>query len=191
MNYKKILLLKEGVEIFSKYGFDNLVIKDLEKQAGIRKGTFFEYFDTTEKFAKDCYIFVVAKLLKSNTEYISKLDKELPFEEISRKVWFNTIGWWLNEKESFHFFEKFKCCKYYLENSEFIIEASNPYIEFAEYGQKKGHLKDMPTDFLYELVLIQILNTVRYIEKCPKLISDKAFLALSFDALWDSIKKKD
>lgn len=191
MNYKKILLLKEGVKIFSEKGFEDLVIKDIEKKAGIRKGTFFEFFDTKEKFAKDCYIFVVSKLLKSNTAYISKLEKELTFEEISREVWFNTIAWWLNEKESFYFFEKFKCCKYYLENSEFIMEASQPYIEFAEIGQKKEHIKDMPTDFLYELVLIQILNTVRYIEKRPKLISDKEFLALSFDALWDSIKKRD
>lgn len=191
MNYKKILLLKEGVKIFAENGFENLIIKDLEKQSGVRKGSFFEFFDTTEKFAKECYIFVVDKLLTSNTEYISKLEKELSFEEISKKVWFNTIAWWLNENESFIFFQKFKCSKYYLENPEFVLEVSKPYIEFGTIGQKKGFLKDMPSDFLYELVLIQILNTVRYIQRFPKLISDKEFLALSFDALWDSIKVKD
>lgn len=191
MNYKKILLLKEGIKIFGNKGFEDLRVRDLERGAEIRKGTFFEFFDTTEKFAKECYLYVVDRLLKSNIEYISKLDKELSFEEISKKVWFNTIAWWLNEKEAFLFFQKFKCSKYYMEDPEFVLEASKTYIEFSEIGQKNGLIKVMPSDFLYELVLNQIMNTVLYIIRFPKLISDKEFLALSFDALWDSIKHKE
>jgi len=188
MNYKEILLIKEGINIFGENGFEHLRIPDLEKQAGIRKGTFFEFFDTTEKFARECYVYVVEKLLKSNTEYISKLDSQLPFSSISREVWFNTIAWLLNEKESFRFFQHFKCSKYYIENPEFVLNVCKPYLEFAEAGQKNGVLKSMPLDFLYELAQNQILTTVEYILKYPKLISDKEFLAISFDALWESIR---
>lgn len=191
MNYKKILLLKEGIKTFGEKGFEDLRVPELEKRAGIRKGSFFEFFDTTEKFAKECYLYVVEKLLNSNTQYISKLEKGLTFEEISRKVWFNTIAWWLNELESFHFFQKFKCSKYYLEDPEFILEASRPYIDFSDIGRKNGLIKNMPPDFMYELVLMQIMNTVQYIKRFPKLISDKDFLAISFNALWDSIKLKE
>ena len=191
MNYKKILLIKEGLKIFGRQGFENLRIADLEKQAGIRKGSFFEFFDTTEKFARECYLYIVNKLLKSNKEFITKLEKGLSFDEISKNVWFNTIAWLLNEKESFQFIQKFKCSKYYLENPEFILKASQPYIEFSEVGQSKGIIKSMPTDFLYELALNQILTTVEYIKRNPKLISDKDFLAISFDALWESIRIKD
>jgi len=165
MNCRKVLLLKQGVKIFAEQGFEGLIITNLEKQSGVRKGSFFEFFDTKEKFAKDCYLFVVEELLTSNTEYISKLEEELSFEEICRKVWFNTIAWWLNEIEAFNFFQKFKCSKYYLDNAEFVLEIAQPYVEFGSIGQKKGLLKDMPSDFLYELVLIQILNTVRYIQR--------------------------
>lgn len=191
MNYKEILLIKEGIKVFGEKGFENLRITDLEKEAGIRKGTFFEFFDTTEKFAKECYLYVVNSLLKSNTEYISKLDENLPFTELSKKVWFNTIAWLLSEKECFRFFQTFKSSKYYLENPEFILKASQPYLEFAEAGQSKKFLKSMPIDFLFELTQNQIITTVEYIGKHPKLISDKEFLAISFDSLWDSIRNKD
>lgn len=191
MNYKEILLIKEGINIFGEKGFDNLRITDLEKQAEVRKGSFFEFFDTTEKFAKECYLYVVEGLLKSNTEYISKLEKELSFTEISKKVWFNTIAWLLNEKESFRFIQQFKCSKYYLENPEFVLKASKPYLDFAEAGQNQKVLKSMPSDFLFELVQNQILTTVEYIKKHPTLISDKDFLAISFDALWESIRNRD
>jgi AcrR family transcriptional regulator len=188
MNYKEILLIKEGIKIFGEKGFEDFRITNLEKRAGTRKGTFFEFFDTTEKFAKGCYLYVADKMLISNIEYISKLENELSFDEISKKVWFNTIAWWLHEIESFHFIQKFKSSKYYLDDPDFILEASKPYLDFTEIGQNKGFLKDMPLDFLYELALNQILNTVQYIEKHPKLISDKEFLAISFGALWDSIR---
>ena len=188
MNYKKILLIKEGIKIFGKKGFEDFRPAELEKQAGIRKGTFFEFFDTTEKFAKECCLYIVDKLLKSNTEYISKLEKELSFDEISKEVWFNTIAWWLNEIEAFHFFQKFKNTKYYLEDPEFVLEVSQPYLDFTEIGQNNGFIKSMPSDFLYEIASNQILTTVQYIQDHPKLISDKEFLAISFETLWDSIK---
>lgn len=191
MNYKKILLIKEGIKIFGEKGFDNFRIRELEKRAGIRKGSFFEFFDTTEKFAKDCFLYIGDRISKSNTEYISKLDKGLSFEEISKKVWFNTIAWWLNEEEAFDFFLKFKCSKYYLEDTEFVMEVSEAYIELGRVGQNTSLIKMMPLDFLYELVLIQVVNTVIYIRRLPKLISDKEFLAITFDALWDSIKYKE
>ncbi|PHR46726.1 MAG: hypothetical protein COA32_09600 [Fluviicola sp.] len=191
MNYKKILLIKEGVKIFGKKGFEDFRPARLEKQAGIRKGTFFEFFDTTEKFAKECCLFTVDKLLKSNTEYISKLEKELSFDEISKEVWFNTIAWWLNENEAFHFFQKFKNTKYYLEDPEFVLEVSQPYLDFIKIGQNNGFIKSMPPDFLYEIASNQILTTVQYIQDHPKLISDKEFLAISFETLWDSIKVRE
>lgn len=190
MNYKKILLIKEGIKTFGEKGFENLRIADLEKRAGIRKGSFFEFFDTTEKFAKECYLYIVDKLLKSNTEYISKLEKDLSFHKIGKEVWFNTIAWLLNESESFQFIQKFNSSKYYLENPEFVRKISQPYLDFSEVGQNNGFLESMPLDFLYELSQNQVLTTVEYIRKHPKLISDRDFLATSYNALWESIRFK-
>lgn len=190
MHCKKVRLIIEGIKIFADSGFEDFKIKDVEKNARIRKGSFFEVFDTTEQFAKECYLYTVNSLLESNTQYIAKLEKGLTYDEISREVWFNTIAWWLNDIDNYYFFCKFRNSKYYQENLEFIEEAAKPYLDFSTVGLSKGYLKPIPVDFLYELVVVQIMNTVAYIQRYPTLISDSDFLALSFDSLWDSIKKR-
>ncbi|MEX1191635.1 MAG: hypothetical protein WEA99_06640 [Brumimicrobium sp.] len=188
MNYKETELIKGGIKLFGDKGFDDFNVKELEQLSDVRKGSFFEFFDTPEKFAKDCYKVIVKELLESNREFISSLEDGLSYRELSRKVWFNTIAWWLNNSCGFKFYQQFRSSKYYFEDRNFIIEQSKEYHDFIDYGMKKNELKNMPYDFLYELVVVQILNTVCFMIHNPTFMGDRNFLKISFDALWDSIR---
>ncbi|MEX2485860.1 MAG: hypothetical protein WED10_14915 [Brumimicrobium sp.] len=188
MNYKEVELIKGGIKLFGDKGFDDFNAKELEQLSDVRKGSFFEFFETPEKFAKDCYIVIVKELLESNREFISNLEDGLSYRELSRKVWFNTIAWWLNNSYSLKFYQQFRCSKYYFEDRSFIVEQSKEYYDFIDYGMKGNELKAMPYDFLYELVVVQILNTVCFIKENDRYMGDKEFLKVSFDALWDSIR---
>ncbi|MDX1651549.1 MAG: hypothetical protein R3277_03590 [Brumimicrobium sp.] len=188
MNYKELELIKSGIRFFGIRGFDNFNVRELEEDAQVARGSVFELFETTEKFSRACFSYVMDSLMESNREFVLKLDSTLNFKEMSRKVWFNTLGWWLSHPECFAFYTQFRNSRYYSGDKEFVYQMAIPYLNFIEKGKQTGDLKMINTDFIYEMAATQAVNSVGYIIQSPNLMGDEEFLGITFDTLWDAVR---
>jgi hypothetical protein len=85
------------------------------------------------------------------------------------------------------FYLQYITSKYYFENKTLNGENRLPYFLLGEEAVEAGFIKPLPIEFLHELIVAQMLNTLNYIKKYPKLSAETQFLDLSFGALWDSL----
>jgi AcrR family transcriptional regulator len=187
MNIHKKELILGGICILANHTTFELSEREIEKKASLKRGALYELFSSKKEFVDHCFFYILDEVLKSNAKHLKLKTKEVPIKERSRSIWFNTIAWWLGHPEMYSFYIKYITSKYYYENEILKGENRKPYFSLGQEALDAGVVKPLPLEFLHELIVAQMLNTLNYINKNPKLSADSEFLSLSFEALWDSL----
>lgn len=73
---KRTKILKASVKVFSQYGFHKAKIEDIAKEAGIGKGTIYEYFDSKKNLFIEMVEYCVIEY-KNEIEKILSNDKNI------------------------------------------------------------------------------------------------------------------
>lgn len=191
MNIRKKELIIGGIYIVANQSVFDLNERDIELKANVKRGGLYEMFSSRKEFINHCFFYILDEVFLSNSKYFKMTSKDISIKEKSRGIWFNTIAWWLGHPEMFFFYVKYRSSKYYFENHLLNERNRKPYFLLGQQAVDTGVVKPLPLEFIHELIIAQMLNTVNYIQKNPKLSADVKFLDLSFEALWDSLSSKN
>jgi AcrR family transcriptional regulator len=81
---KKIKILMAAITLFARKGFEKTTINDISKEAGIGKGTVYEYFHNKEEMINESFHFFLSQMdldhehiLKENTTAAEKMKQIL------------------------------------------------------------------------------------------------------------------
>jgi len=184
---KREQILKAALTLFNRYGFDNTPTARISKEAGVATGTLFNYFNSKEELINVLYLNCKDSLTRRLSD---GLDQEKTYRSKLKRIYINYLRWSLEYTDEFLFFQQF--C-----NASCIGETTrkeglskfNSILELITEGIEKEIIKNVNLDYI-STVLVGILNssTYYYIAN-PNLAGDEEFLEMSFDFLWDSIKK--
>jgi|GEM_PF-5243882 len=188
MKLRKKELIVSGITTIAQQITFELDEKSIEKNASLKRGALYDEFESKKEFINECFLYIANEVLKSNEACLKLKAHGKSVKEKGRTIWFNTIAWWLSNSEMFAFYLKYLTSRYYFENDKIKSEMRSLYFSFSESGIQAGLIKPLPKEFIHELIVAQMVNTIGYIHKNPKLSADSEFLDLSFEALWDSIR---
>lgn len=73
--YKKEVIIKAAIEVFTKSGLKNTKIIEVANKAGIGKGTVYEYFSSKEELFESSYRFMLDRIVE-NLRSVAKEDLE-------------------------------------------------------------------------------------------------------------------
>ncbi|MBZ4687960.1 MAG: transcriptional regulator, TetR family [Clostridiales bacterium] len=73
---KKILILRAAVKVFSKKGFHLAKIEEIAEEAGVGKGTIYEYFNSKKNLFEEMFIRINELYFKNINEFLDS-DKEV------------------------------------------------------------------------------------------------------------------
>ncbi|MDR3601146.1 MAG: TetR/AcrR family transcriptional regulator [Desulfosporosinus sp.] len=136
---KKTRIFDAALQEFSKRSFSASSLNQIIKNAGIPKGSFYQYFDNKE----DLYLCFLEYASKENAELLSNFKGMEPDVDV-----FETV---MNETREFH--EKGKIMPKYIEvamlmavdNSEFILKirksSTDRYVKMVERDKERGLIK--------------------------------------------------
>lgn len=71
-NSKKEQILLAAVDKFLEKDFYQVTVVEIAEQAGVGKGTVYEYFDSKEELFKECFAYCADFYLQSFREYLAK-----------------------------------------------------------------------------------------------------------------------
>src|SRR5690554_1094859 len=187
MKMRKKELIVGGINTVANQSFFELDEREVEQNSNTKRGALYENFSSKKEFVNECFFYIISELLKSNSQHLKIEGHEVCIKEKSRNIWFNTIAWWLGNPNMFEFYVKYVSSKYYSENEALNSESRQPYFSLGQQAIDLGVVKSLPIEFIHELIVAQMLNTLNFLKKNLKLSADTEFLDLSFEALWDSL----
>lgn len=59
---KKEQIIRAAIQLFARKGFARTTISDIARQAGIGKGSVYDYFETKDEIIQDCFLFFIKEL---------------------------------------------------------------------------------------------------------------------------------
>ena len=71
---KRIEILQAAVKVFSEAGFEGAKIEDIAKEAGIGKGTVYEYFDSKTTLFQEMFRYTVEKYREGQMQALAQGD---------------------------------------------------------------------------------------------------------------------
>ncbi|HLW30456.1 MAG TPA: TetR/AcrR family transcriptional regulator [Brumimicrobium sp.] len=187
MNIRQKELIIGGIHVVANQYFFELNERDVEQKSNTKRGALYESFSSKKDFIDACLNFILNELLQSNNQYLAINSDGKEVKETSRGLWFNSIAWWLGNPDKLVFYKKYLNSKYYIDNKALNTECRMSYFLVGQKAIDSGIFKPLPIEFLHELMIAQMLNTLNYLKKHPKLSADTNFLDLSFETLWDSL----
>lgn len=75
---RKVEIIKASAKIFAEHGYHKAKIEDIAKEAGVGKGTIYEYFDSKKELFQEM-------IKKSLTQYEKQISKIAKSEEKNYK----------------------------------------------------------------------------------------------------------
>ncbi|PKR80987.1 hypothetical protein CW751_07420 [Brumimicrobium salinarum] len=191
MKLRKRELIKSGIKNIADHDQFEINEREIEIDANIKRGGLYQYFSTKREFIDHCFNCIIRELLNSNRVLLEERPPDVDIKERSRKVWFNTIAWWLGNPEKYKFYLKYLTSKYYRDNESVNLKNREIYFLEGQQAIQSGFLKNLPLEFAHELIVAQMVNTLQYIHKNPNCSADAEFLNLSFESVWDSLSVKE
>ena len=190
MEMRKRELIIGGIHTIANQSVFELNEREVEQKANTKRGALYEEFSSKKEFVDQCFFYVINEIFKSNEKLLKIGSDDISIKEKGRNIWFNTIAWWLGHPDMFYFYLKYINSNYYYDNHALNSENRKPYFMLVQKAIDAGIIKPLPVEFSHELIVSQMLNTLNYIKKNPKLSADSEFLDLSFEAIWDSLSAK-
>ena len=178
---KEKRIFEVALKLFVEKGIDNTSTSLISKEAGIAAGTLYIYFENKEDLINKLYI----SLKKESMALVCPDPSEtsLSFEYLE-KLWMNGVEWGVNNLDKYKFIMQFQSSPY---NTEDIEALFTPYkknlVRLIKGGIKNKKLKDLPPDYIFELILTHFVYTVGYIVQ-TKTKERRIF----FETLLDAIK---
>lgn len=155
---KKKRIFDAAVQEFSERRFSDASINQIVKNAGIPKGSFYQYFADKE----DIYLYMVEEMARDIHEIIEPFDLNASFFEnvIQRAEGTIIVGKTRPE------YSKIGALTV-IDNSEFILQllrASNEkYIEIIERDKQRGFIKaEIDSEVVIKMIYIFIFNEYLY-----------------------------
>lgn len=184
---KKDKILQAALKLFNIYGFDNTPTSKISKEAGVATGTLFNYFESKQELINVLYLNCKDSL---KVQLASGVQEESTFRGKLKRIYFNFMGWSLNHSQEFLFFQQFS-------NSTHIVAKTreegfsklHEFMELISEGVKKEIIKDVQVEYMSVLLAGLLFSNAQYYIANPHLGEDEAFLELSFNFIWDSIRR--
>ncbi|MBV7274539.1 TetR/AcrR family transcriptional regulator [Clostridium thailandense] len=180
-------ILKAALKLFNAHGFDNTPTARISKEAGVATGTLFNYFDTKEQLINSLYLYCKDSLIRQITQGI---DKEKTLRSKLKRIYMNYLGWGLHNTDEFLFFQQFSNSPYIGEvtRKEGVSKLSS-LLELITEGMENEIIKNSNQDYINAVIVGIFNSSMHYFIENPTLAKDEEFLEISFNFLWDSIKK--
>ena len=185
---KRSRILLPARRLFVNQGFHNTPTSAIAMEANVANGTLFHYFKTKEDL-------INALFKETRRSYFAiataGVDNEKTIKRKVRLLWYNTVKWALNRPQDFLFLQQYR-------NSPFLSQITRDekaeynvfYHDLIDHGKKKGTLKDIPTDLLYQLFNYQIYGVVNHLLQHKEFQHNSTYISMAFEFCWESITKK-
>jgi AcrR family transcriptional regulator len=182
---KRELVFEAALRLFNREGFDNTPTALISKEAGVATGLLFHYFGTKEGLVNALYLRCKDSLIAA---LMAGYDPATPFEEGLRLLYGNYLAWTFNDSEEYLFFEQFGDSSHIgARTKETGHERCAPLYEILSEGMRRGIVRQVRVDYLFELLSSIMASTARYLIAHPARRKDQAFIDQSFAMIRDCL----
>jgi AcrR family transcriptional regulator len=186
---KRERILVAALRLFNKEGFEKTATAKISKEAGVATGLLFHYFPSKEELIGAVYLHCKDSMMEA---MLKGFDRSAPFEEMLRSVYRNYLSWAFSPGGEFLFFQQFSDSSYIGERTrESGHERCAPLFEFLAEGIRLGKIRDLGSDYLFELLASMLASTARYLIANPRSRGDEAFMEKSFRMIRDCVLVQD
>ncbi|MCE5214883.1 MAG: TetR/AcrR family transcriptional regulator [Methanobacterium sp.] len=177
---KEKRIFDAALKLFTENGIDNTSTASISKEAGIAAGTLYVYFENKEDLINKLYI----SLKEESIGLICPDTSETVLNyEYLEKLWMNTVEWGINNQDKFRFITQFQSSPYYTEDVKAIVDSyKKNLIGLIKGSIKNKKLKNLPPEYIFELILTHLVYTVGYIVQ-TKTKERRRFFETLFDAI--------
>jgi AcrR family transcriptional regulator len=184
---KKERLLEAALKLFNIYGFDNTPTSQISKEAGVATGTLFNYFESKEELINVLYLTCKDSLIQM---LLIGVNSESSLRSKFRCVYLNYIHWSLNNKGAFLFFQQFYNSPYIVAKTrEEGLVKLNALVDLIHEGVEQDIIKDVDLDYLSVIISGLFNSNAQYYLDNNNLSQNEEFLEVSFNFIWDSIRR--
>lgn len=184
---KKEKLLKAALKLFNIYGFDNTPTSRITKEAGVATGTLFNYFENKEELINVLYLSCKDSL---KARLSAGLESEQTFRSKLKRIYANFMGWSLKCSEEFLFFQQFSNSPHIVSKTrEEGLSKMQSFLELIYEGVEKEVIKDVQVEYMGVVLTGLLFSNAHYYIHHPDLAENEHFLEVSFDFIWDSIRR--
>ena len=184
---KRQALLQAALELFTEYGFHGTPTAKIAQQAGVAAGTLFHYFKTKEELINQLYLEIKEEFREILAEGVVP---ELPLRSKIRRIWENTLRWFLENPTKILFFRQFSASPYITAlTKEQGMQHLRFVVELIEEGKHQEIVKEMPFDLLFAIASGLLETTGMYFLTYPEQFEDEQYREKAFAAYWDCLKR--
>jgi AcrR family transcriptional regulator len=182
---KRDQILAATLELVSEVGFHATSVSLIIKKSGVAAGTIYHHFKNKEDLIDTLYSELKKEMGKA---IVQNINEQLNYKEKFFLIWTNLFTFYLDNPKKFDFLEDYA-------NSPFVkkeIKEINQRhyqsaVDFIISGLEMGILRNLPTDFLINLIFGNVSTLVRMIIMEEIQLSEK-LLENAIQSSWDSVK---
>jgi len=186
MGDKRDAILKATLSLVSENGFHGTPMSKIAAEAGVSAGIIYHYFENKEDLIDELY-----KKLKIDLAQAMMDDylEDLPLHERFRRIWRNTIRYYMVHPQETAFMEQYANSPYMKPEAEAAaMEYFEPVLAFMEYARQQGVVKDMSDEMMAAFTLETAILLAKK-HTSGRLVMDETAIELAVDASWDAIKR--
>jgi len=173
---KEKKILQGALKLFVEKGIDNTSTSLISKEAGVAAGTLYLYFENKEDLINKLYISVFKEIMDLIDSDSSK--PYLSFDYLE-KLWMDGVEWEVNNLNKYNFILQFRSSPYFTGNIKAIFtEQEKKFIKLIKGSIKNKKFKDLPPDYIFELIFTHFSYTVCYIVRTKSKERKKFFKTL-------------
>lgn len=178
---KEKRIFDAALKLFTEKGIDNTSTASISKEAGIAVGTLYVYFENKEDLINKLYISLKEE---SVTVICPDPSQTVLNYDYLEKLWMNAVEWGINNQDKFKFIAQFQSSPYYTEDVKAIFDSyQKNFVRLIKGSIKNKKLKNLPPDYIFELILTHLVYTVEYIVQ-----TKTKERIIFFETLLDAIK---
>lgn len=180
-NSKEKRIFDAALKLFVEKGIDTTSMALISKEAGIAAGTLYLYFENKVDLINKLYISMKKESLDLMCTDPSA--STLSYETLE-KLWVEAVEWGVNNPYAFRFMMQIKSSPYGNEELEAQFAGYiNNLIRLIKGNIKNKTFKNLPPEYILDLILNHLINTIEYITR-TKTKERRIF----FETLLDGIK---
>lgn len=183
---KQEQILKAALKLFVEFGFHGTPTSRIAREAGVSNGTLFHYFKTKDDLVIALYVHIKTNL--AECFHVDMMDGET-VKNTFRRMYLGWMYWGLENPLEFKYTRQFLSSPYVsLVMDENIKEHNNRLMKMMQDAIDARILKPLPASLIMNLIQNQVFGFNEYLVSSDlKDETQKEFIALSFDLIWDMI----
>ncbi len=182
---KKEQIIKTGMKLFVKQGFENTPTSQISKEAKVGTGTLFHHFKTKDDLVNEIYTYVKKSMANAS---FKNVNEKMGIKDQIKLIWNNLMEWGFKNRNENQFLERFYGSTYI---NKLTIEQMQSEFKYAgklfENAKKNNIIRDISPELLESITFA--INRSFLAEFYKKKKFDKKLLKQSFEMYWNAIKK--